>query len=324
MAYALEGRLLEVCTCKAICPCWVGEDPDGGTCEGTLAWHFEQGTIDGVDVSGLTFGMLAHIPGNVLKGHWRAMAFVDERASAAQESAILSVFTGKQGGSVADLAQLVGEVLSVERVPIVFEVDKGRGRFRMGGAVEAGDRAFAGCGGAVDHAHRRGVLVDPRVAGVRRQGAGATVRTRPRWVSTWSCAATTRCRASGSTRPPQSGASAAVKGDGVPIRGSCSPVLVALWPTWACRAAREAPVRRVAKRFVPGPPPVTPARRRPVAGGRFGRPAGRGCTRRSRKIPALAWLSASDTRRLRWPPHDRQRDPPPVHRLLRRARVTRT
>ncbi|MDH4012188.1 MAG: hypothetical protein OEU55_15805 [Desulfobacterales bacterium] len=30
MAYRLEGKLLEVCTCNAICPCWVGEDPDGG------------------------------------------------------------------------------------------------------------------------------------------------------------------------------------------------------------------------------------------------------------------------------------------------------
>jgi len=36
MAYTLEGRLLEVCNCKTLCPCWVGEDSDFGTCEGTL------------------------------------------------------------------------------------------------------------------------------------------------------------------------------------------------------------------------------------------------------------------------------------------------
>jgi hypothetical protein len=146
MAYALEGMLLEVCTCKAVCPCWVGEDPDGGTCEGTLAWHFERGDIDGVDVSGLTFGMLAHIPGNVLKGQWRAMAFVDERATPEQEKAILSVYTGKQGGPVADLAQLVGEVVSVERVPLTFEIEKGRGQLRMGNAVEARIEPFKGSG----------------------------------------------------------------------------------------------------------------------------------------------------------------------------------
>ncbi|NMF88334.1 DUF1326 domain-containing protein [Aromatoleum petrolei] len=137
MAYRIEGRLLEVCTCKAICPCWIGDDPDGGTCDGTLAWHIDKGEVGGTDVSGLTFGMLAHIPGNVLKGNWRALAFVDERASPAQEEALLSVFTGKLGGPVADLAQLVGEVVGVERVGIEFDVKEGSGRLRIGNVVAA-------------------------------------------------------------------------------------------------------------------------------------------------------------------------------------------
>ena len=33
MGYQLQGRLLEVCTCNTLCPCWVGDDPDGGTCD---------------------------------------------------------------------------------------------------------------------------------------------------------------------------------------------------------------------------------------------------------------------------------------------------
>lgn len=137
MAYSLEGRLLEVCNCKAVCPCWVGEDPDNGTCQGALAWHIEKGNIDGVDVSGLTFGAVADIPGNVLKGNWKMVAYLDERATQAQEDAILAVWTGKKGGPVADLAQLVGEVAAVERVPITFDVHEGKGRLRMGTALEA-------------------------------------------------------------------------------------------------------------------------------------------------------------------------------------------
>ncbi len=148
MAYTLEGRLLEVCTCKAVCPCWVGEDPDNGSCDGTMAWHFKRGDIDGVDVSGLTFGMLAHIPGNVLAGQWRATAFIDDRASPEQQEALVAVFTGQRGGPVADMAALVGEVVSLERVPITFDVDKGRGHFRMGDAVEATLEPFAGATGA--------------------------------------------------------------------------------------------------------------------------------------------------------------------------------
>ena len=127
MAYRLEGKLLEVCTCDVLCPCWVGADPDNGTCDGTLSWHIEKGEIQGVDVSGLTVGMLCHIPANILKGNWRVVVFLDDKASSQQEEAILKVFTGKLGGPVADFASLVGEVVGVERVAVTFEVEEGKG-----------------------------------------------------------------------------------------------------------------------------------------------------------------------------------------------------
>jgi len=46
MAYQLEGRLLEVCNCDVLCPCWVGEDPDGGTCDAIVAYHIDDGQIE--------------------------------------------------------------------------------------------------------------------------------------------------------------------------------------------------------------------------------------------------------------------------------------
>lgn len=148
MAYQLEGQLLEVCNCKALCPCWVGEDPDFGTCEGTLAWHFERGEVNGVDISGVTLAVLCHIPGNILEGNWRAIVFIDENATADQEKALLDVYTGKLGGPVADLAQLIGEVVAVERVPITFEVENGEGTLRLGGAVSAELEPFRGADGS--------------------------------------------------------------------------------------------------------------------------------------------------------------------------------
>ena len=116
MAYKLEGSLLEVCNCDVLCPCWVGMDPDNGTCDTALAHHFEKGDIDGVDVSGLTMGFTAHVPGNILQGNWRVVVHVDERATKAQEEALLTVYTGKQGGPVADLVKLIGEVVGCVRV----------------------------------------------------------------------------------------------------------------------------------------------------------------------------------------------------------------
>jgi hypothetical protein len=147
MAYRLEGKLLEVCTCNVLCPCWVGEDPDGGTCDGTLSWHIEKGDIQGVDVSGLTIAMLCHIPGNIMNGNWRAVVFLDDKSSSQQEEAILNVFTGKLGGPVADFASLVGEVVGVERVPVTFEVQEGKGRLRLGSAVTADLEPFQGATG---------------------------------------------------------------------------------------------------------------------------------------------------------------------------------
>ena len=147
MAYQLEGRLLEVCTCNILCPCWVGEDPDGGTCDGLFAWHFDKGSVNGTDVSGRTFGWVGHIPGNILKGNWRIVAFVDEDATDEQQQALLDVWTGKLGGPIADLAQLVGEVIAVERVPIVFTVQGGKGTVKFGDSASAELEPYKGATG---------------------------------------------------------------------------------------------------------------------------------------------------------------------------------
>ena len=44
-AYEVEGSLLEACSCGAPCPCWVGEDPHGGTCDAFLAYRIDRGRI---------------------------------------------------------------------------------------------------------------------------------------------------------------------------------------------------------------------------------------------------------------------------------------
>ena len=117
MAYHLEGQLLEVCDCRVLCPCWIGEDPDNGTCDSVLAYHFDKGIIDGVDVAGRTVAMVAHIPGNVLQGNFRVALYVDEGASQSQQEAILNVYSGKLGGPIADFAKLIGEVSYAELEP---------------------------------------------------------------------------------------------------------------------------------------------------------------------------------------------------------------
>ena len=148
MTYEIEGKLLEVCTCNVLCPCWVGEDPDYKTCDTTIAWGIEKGSIEGVDVSGLTMAVSAHIPKNILiPKSWKAVVFVDDKATAEQEGVLLQLFTGQLGGAVADLAGLIGEVVAVERVPIAFTVADGKGRISIGKIVEAEMAPFVGATG---------------------------------------------------------------------------------------------------------------------------------------------------------------------------------
>ncbi len=135
MAYQLEGRILEVCDCNVLCPCWIGEDPDNGTCDAVVAYQFDKGTVDGVDVSGHTLAFLTHIPGNVLQGNWKSALFVDDAATDEQQEVLVNVFTGKLGGPVADFAQLIGEVVAVERAPITFTVEEGKGSLRIGSGM---------------------------------------------------------------------------------------------------------------------------------------------------------------------------------------------
>ena len=148
MAYHLEGRLLEVCNCRVLCPCWIGEDPDFGTCDTIVAWHFDKGTINGVDVAGHTIAMIAHVPGNILQGNWTAAVYLDDRVTPQQEQAILGVYTGQLGGPVAELAKLVGKVVSVEKVPIGFDVQGGKGVLTVGDAGYAELEPYKNASGA--------------------------------------------------------------------------------------------------------------------------------------------------------------------------------
>lgn len=147
MGYEIEGKLLEVCDCKVLCPCWIGEDPDNGTCDGVVSYHIEKGTIDGLPVGGLTMAMVARIPGNVFQGNWKAAVFVDDNASPAQEAALMKVFSGQAGGPVADLVKLVGEIVAVQRAKIHFEVNEGRGTLSIDKILDARIDPYVGATG---------------------------------------------------------------------------------------------------------------------------------------------------------------------------------
>jgi len=147
--YQLEGTLLEVCSCETLCPCWIGEDPDNGTCDTVIAYNLTSGKIRGVDVSGLSLVNVGHIPGNVLEGNWRLAMYVSDEATDEQMNAMLDAFGGKLGGPLADLAQLIGEVVAVERAPIAHTIVDGAGTLTVGDKVDCAMAPYRGPDGSI-------------------------------------------------------------------------------------------------------------------------------------------------------------------------------
>ena len=148
--YVLEGTLLEACSCGVLCPCWIGADPDGGECFAFNAYHFDSGTINGVDVSGLNIVNVVHIPGNVLTpGSWKVVMFVDSAGTDQQKDAIVGAYQGKFGGPLADLAGLVGEVVEVRSANISHEIVGGHGRLRVDDVLDAELEPFRAADGTI-------------------------------------------------------------------------------------------------------------------------------------------------------------------------------
>lgn len=148
VAYRFKGTLLEACNCGVLCPCWIGEDPDGGTCDAIAAYHIDEGEADGVDVSGLSWVGVVFIPGNILKGGWKRVVYVDETATPEQVRALTDAFNGRLGGPLADLAPLVSEDLGVFQAPISHKLVDGEGTLTVGDRVQVTATPYKGPGGA--------------------------------------------------------------------------------------------------------------------------------------------------------------------------------
>src|SRR3954470_7152700 len=101
MAYRLEGTYMESCSCEVACPCGASNLLLPATydrCVVVLAFHVENGEVDGVDVSGATVAMVADTPKQMTDGNWRVGLVLDDERTDEQRDGLVSVFSGEQGG----------------------------------------------------------------------------------------------------------------------------------------------------------------------------------------------------------------------------------
>jgi hypothetical protein len=130
----------ENCSCDAICPCTWSNLAHKATrddyCRFALAFEVEAGNVEGVDVGGRSFVLIADTPPNMTDGNWRLGVFVDEGASSAEVEKLGQVLSGALGGPPAALGPLLGEFLGIEQAPISIERTGNGHHVRVGDAVD--------------------------------------------------------------------------------------------------------------------------------------------------------------------------------------------
>ena len=114
----------DVCKCNIPCPCEFAQTPTYGDCDGVLAYHIKKAQYGEVPLDGLNVLALAYLKGNIWAGTTKITIsmFFDERANQQQREALQMIFSGKAGGFMAEIANLIGEVRGIEYAPIKFEI----------------------------------------------------------------------------------------------------------------------------------------------------------------------------------------------------------
>lgn len=117
-SWFINGELVLNCNCTVFCPCVVSlgaHPPTEGSCKAWLAVRIDQGGYFGTDLTGLNVAMFLDIPGLMGEGNWRAAAYIDERATKSQFTALEAIFSGNAKGTTGLFRLLVGEYMGATR-----------------------------------------------------------------------------------------------------------------------------------------------------------------------------------------------------------------
>jgi hypothetical protein len=97
LSYRVRGAYFESCNCEAICPCRkigsvLGGRSTYGECYGVLSWAIESGTVDGIEVGGLSVALVYRYDDDEIGSPWSLVLHVDEDADRKQAAALKWLF----------------------------------------------------------------------------------------------------------------------------------------------------------------------------------------------------------------------------------------
>ncbi len=159
--WSLSGDYFETCNCEAACPCVFLSPPNDGECNVVVAWHIDRGSYGAVKLDGLNVALAVHSPGEMTKHKWKAAVYLDDKASAPQQEALTTIFSGQAGGHPAVLASFVGEMVGMSKLPIAYKKE-GKGRsLTLGKVGSASIQPIEGQGGAEITVNNHPLCISP-------------------------------------------------------------------------------------------------------------------------------------------------------------------
>ena len=121
--WEIKGRELVNCTCEYGCNCQFNALPDKGHCHAVAGIQVDQGHHGKTRLDGLRIAAIFKWPGPIHEGNGEAIAFVDEKADAAQREALLKIMTGQDTDPFATMFAVYASTVSKMNDPVFTKID---------------------------------------------------------------------------------------------------------------------------------------------------------------------------------------------------------
>lgn len=139
--WRIRGIEFAACNCDWGCPCQFNALPTKGHCTGGLAMRIDEGWFGETRLDGVVWGLTGEWPGPIHHGGGKLLIYVDDRASQAQQDAIIELGLGKHSPPGTFL-QIFNLMAPTKLNPVVARIDyecdpKSRtARLRVPGVLE--------------------------------------------------------------------------------------------------------------------------------------------------------------------------------------------
>jgi hypothetical protein len=121
--WEFKGRELVNCTCEYGCNCQFNALPDKGHCHAVAGIVIDEGRFGDARLDGMKIAAIFKWPGPIHEGNGEAMAFVDERADAAQRDGLLRIMSGQDTAPFATMFAVFASTLSKMHDPVFTKID---------------------------------------------------------------------------------------------------------------------------------------------------------------------------------------------------------